>query len=335
MKVFSAALIVLFSFPLAIDVRALAVDKPAAKKKIPVILDTDIGDDIDDTWALALALKCPELDVKLVVGDQGKSEYRAKLIAKLLEAAERADVPVGVGPDVNSQGTGWQQAWVEDYDLDSYPGKVREDGVQAIIDVIMGSPEPVTLIAIGPLPNIKLALERDPRIAQRARFVGMHGSVRVGYGGSPKISAEYNVKADAPACQAALSAPWDIVITPLDTCGLIQLKGDKFAAVRDCSDPLVKAMIDNYRVWAANHDRYKNDPSRAEAASSTLFDTVAVYLAFEQSLCKMETLPIRVTDDGRTVIDPAAKKMQVATEWKDLGAFEDFLVDRLTQKKKK
>ena len=334
MKALLGALIVLSSLPAGNDNTALAADKPAANKKIPVILDTDIGDDIDDTWALALLLKCPELDVKLVVGDQGKSEYRAKLIAKLLETAGRSNVPVGVGPDVNSHGTGRQQAWVEDYDLDSYPGKVREDGVQAIIDVIMGSPEPVTLIAVGPLPNIKLALVRDPRIAQRARFVGMHGSVRKGYGGTPKISAEYNVRADSPACQAALSAPWDIVITPLDTCGLIQLKGEKYSAVRDCDDPLVKAMIDNYRIWAANHDRYKNDPGRAEAASSTLFDTVAVYLAFEQSLCKMETLPIRVTDDGRTVIDPAAKKMQVAVDWKNLGAFEDLLVSRLTRKKK-
>ena len=62
-----------------------AADAPAAK--IPVVLDTDIGDDIDDTWALGLLLKSPELDLKLVVGDYGKSEYRAKLLAKFLERA--------------------------------------------------------------------------------------------------------------------------------------------------------------------------------------------------------------------------------------------------------
>jgi hypothetical protein len=68
-----------------------------ASARIPVILDTDIGDDIDDTWALAMVLKCPELDLKLVVGDQRKSLYRAKLIAKFLERAGRTDIPVGVG----------------------------------------------------------------------------------------------------------------------------------------------------------------------------------------------------------------------------------------------
>ena len=57
-----------------------------------------------------------------------------------------------------------------------------------------------------------------PRIAQRARFVGMHGSVRVGYGNDPKICAEYNVKVAPKACQQVFTAPWDITITPLDTC---------------------------------------------------------------------------------------------------------------------
>ena len=297
-------------------------------KSIPVILDTDIGDDIDDTWALALMLKCPEIDVRLIVGDQGKPEYRAKLIAKLLESAGRTDVPVGIGLDVNRHGDGDQQAWVKDYDLKKYPGKVHEDGVQAIIDTIMQADEPITLLAVGPLPNIRAALKREPRIAEKARLVGMHGSVRLGYGGSKTPAKEYNVVADAPACQAAFTAPWDIVITPLDTCGLVVLRGDKYAKILACEDPLVQALMENYRHWCQAKD--KTDPDRARKASSTLFDTVAVYLVFSDSLCKMETLPIRVTDEGMTVIDAAARKMEVATEWKDLGKFEDFLVDRLT-----
>ena len=49
-------------------VRLFAADEGSARKKIPVIYDSDIGDDIDDTWALAVLLKSPELDLKLVVG---------------------------------------------------------------------------------------------------------------------------------------------------------------------------------------------------------------------------------------------------------------------------
>jgi len=295
--------------------------KPA---KMPVIFDTDIGDDIDDTWALAMLLKSPELDLKLVVGDQGKTHYRARLIAKLLEVAGRTDVPVGIGAG-NTGGGGPQDAWVKDYRLKAYPGKVHDDGVGAMIETIMKSPQPITVIAVGPLPNLLEALAREPRIATKARFVGMHGSVRRGYGGKDKIDAEYNVRANPKACQAVFTAPWDITITPLDTCGLVHLRGEKFAKVRDCRAPLVQALIENYRQWA------KKKTKEELGASSTLFDTVAVYLAFAQDLCKMETLPIRVTDDGKTIIDTSGgKPMRVATEWKDMAAFEDLLVERLT-----
>ncbi|HAK93783.1 MAG TPA: nucleoside hydrolase [Planctomycetes bacterium] len=296
----------------------------AEKRPIPVIFDTDIGDDIDDTWALGFLLKSPELDVKLVVGDQGKARYRAALIAKMLERAGRTDVAVGIGLDVNATGGGGQSSWVAGYDLARYPGKVREDGVGAIIDTIMQSPEPVTLIAVGPLPNIAAALAREPRIAEKARFVGMHGSVRKGYGGKATIDAEYNVKADPTACRAALSAAWDITITPLDTCGLVTLRGEKYAKVRDTRDPIAAAIIENYRAWSGQ------DTKAPEERSSVLFDTVAVYLAFSTDLAEIERLGIRVTDDGKTLIDPAAKVMRVATAWKDLGAFEDLLVARLT-----
>ena len=292
--------------------------------KIPVIYDSDIGGDIDDTWALGFLLRSPELDVKLVVGDHGKYEYRAKLFAKFLEVAGRTDIPIGIGLDLNSKGVGAQADWVKDYQLKSYPGKIYEDGVQAIIDTIMNSPKPITLICVGPVPNIAEALKREPRIAQKARFVGMHGSVRFGYKDNRQTIAEHNVRADIKACQKVLSAGWDITITPLDTCGKVHLTGEKYKKVRNSKDPIAKAIIENYRLWSRE--------SRAdvfEQRSSTLFDTVAIYLAFEQELTGMETLGIRVDDQGHTLIDPSAKKMQVATTWNDMGRFEDLLLGRL------
>jgi hypothetical protein len=75
----------------------------------------------------------------------------------------------------------------------------------------------------------------------------------------------------------------------------------------------------------------KRVEEKLNSSSSTLFDTVAVYLAMSTELAKMEKLGIRVTDDGYTRIDESAKVVNCATEWKDLGAFEDLLVDRLTK----
>ncbi|MCX7047152.1 MAG: nucleoside hydrolase [Candidatus Sumerlaeota bacterium] len=296
----------------------------AAQAPIPVILDTDIGSDIDDTWALAFLLKSPELDLKLVVTETGDTTYRAKLVAKLLEAAKRSDIPVGIGLPTR-QGDSRQADWVKDYDLTAYRGKVHKDGVQALIDTIMKSTQTVTLICIGPVPNIREALKREPRIAEKARFVGMHGSVHKQYDGKPGVTPEYNVKLDPKACQAAFTAPWDMTITPLDTCGVVRLEGPLYDKVRQCSDPLIQAMIENYRVWL------KGDANRLQKGSSILFDTVAVYLAFSHDLLTMEELGIRVTDDGKTVIDPSAKKVKCATEWKDLKGFYELLTRRLTQ----
>lgn len=304
----------------------------AAPKKIPVILDTDIGDDIDDTWALGLLLRSPEVDIKLVVSDDGKPLYRSKILARFLEVAKRTDIPVGVGMDTPKRGEGGQAAWVRDYNLNRYPGKVYPDGVQALIDTIMNSREPITVIAIGPLPNIAAALEREPRIAQKARFVGMHGSVRVGYNGSKTPHAEYNVKQDVPACQKTFVAPWEMTITPLDTCGFIDLAGERYQRVRQSKDPIAAAIIENYRHWSAAQKRPPNVVDPFETRSSILFDTVAIYLGFADSLLKMERLPIAVTNEGMTVIRPGAKEMNVATEWKNLDAFRDLMVERLTRR---
>ncbi len=214
-------------------------EKARNSRRIPVILDTDIGDDIDDTWALAMLLKSPELDLRLVVSDTADTAHRARIVAKLLEVARRTDVAVGLGIRYPGR-IGVQGTWSDGYDLKNYPGKVHEDGVAAIIETIMGSTEPVTLIAIGPVPNIAEALRREPRIASRARFVGMHGSVRMGYGAGDKPCPEYNVKMHTRECQEVFSASWDMTITPLDTCGRVQLNGTEVpggAAKRGPADP--------------------------------------------------------------------------------------------------
>ena len=298
-----------------------AAAAPAAERAIPVILDTDIGDDIDDTWALVMLLKSPRLELKLGTTTFGKAEYRAKIIAKILTIAKRGDVPIGLGAGGRS-GTGGQQPWVKDYALAGYPGKVHEDGVQALIDTINASPQPVTVISIGPSSTVAAALERQGSIAAKAVFVGMQGSVRKGYSGG-KVSPEWNVVANVAAAKKVLSAPWrQTVITPLDTCGLVSLAGERFQTLCRSDDELVKALLENYRIWA------KKDKL---AASSILFDTVAIYLAYPgaKPLLEIEELPIAVTAKGITAIDPAGAKMSVATQWKDLDGYRDLLLKTL------
>ena len=104
--------------------------------KIPVVFDTDICDDIDDTWALIMLLQSPEFDIKLITTAVNNTPEKAKVVARILEIAGRTDIPVGIGIQQNKNNHR-QREWVKDYKLSSYPGKVYQDGVQAIVDTIM------------------------------------------------------------------------------------------------------------------------------------------------------------------------------------------------------
>ena len=298
-------------------------------KTVPVFLDTDIGGDIDDTWALAYLLNSPELELEYALTCTGTASYRARIIAKLLQWAGNTSAVIGYGlPPARKLDGGIgkrQAAWIEDFDLKSVPNTIREDGVAGFVQGIMACCETPTIIAIGPLVNLAAALELEPGIAGKSRIVIMGGSVRRGYFGAPEPSREYNVAFDVRASQKVFSAPWrETIVVPLDTCGYIWLDGPDYWKIRESGAPMAKAVIQNYAVW--QHEEARNFPQR----SSLLCDTVAVEIAFDESLFVIEDLPLAVTDEGHTVIDPERGRLcRVATDWKDLPGFKRKLTERL------
>ncbi len=295
-------------------------------KKIPVILDTDIGIDIDDTWALGLLLKCPELDVKLITTVSQDTRIKAKLVAKFLEIADRTDIPIGIGPQKNRD-KGLLYNWVEDYDLSNYPGIIHENGIEAFCNMILDSPQPISVIAIGPLRNIAKALKLNANITQNARFVGMQGSIYIGYAGNPNPAVEYNVFSDIIACKKVFQAPWEKTITPLDTCGNIVLEGENFKRFMNCNNPIVSSIKENFEIWTKkrNFTHLLNQKQK----TSILFDTVAIYLAFSEELLNIKDLKIEVTKIGFTKISENGNKIRCAISWKDVQAFKDLIVNHL------
>jgi inosine-uridine nucleoside N-ribohydrolase len=280
---------------------------------------------------LALALRSPELDLKLVLADPADTAYRAKVAAKLLEAAGRTDVPVAIGDNSGPTGDNFKtlDPWIAGYDIRKYPGKVYADGIGALIDVIEKSPVPVTIVAIGPVHSLALALAKAPGIAAKCRFVGMYGSFDVGYGGGPP-SAETNVRVDPAGLRAVLAAPWrDILLTPLDTCGLVSLGGERYHAIWSATaDPTLRALITSYCIFAPRQNWMTCDYFATR--STTLFDCVAVYLAYSEDLVETETILFEVTDDGYTRRSPAGPyRARVAIRWKNMDGFEAQLAGRL------
>lgn len=303
---------------------------------IPVILDTDIGHDVDDVWALVFLLRCPELDVKLITTTTGDTLYRARLTAKVLETLGFSHIPVGVGIPLDDN-PHTHDEWLGEYDLGRYPGEVVQDGIGALCETIMASEQQVTLICIGPLPNIAAALSREPDIAKKAKFVGMHGSIRKGYAGAPKPMREFNVKLHTLSCRAVFEAEWEKVITPLDTCGDIILDGDRFALIKEVAER--EGPDSPPGICIANHDAWfraitngasikKMDPNKQ---SSILYDLVAIYLGFAENWLEMEELEIKITPDGKTVEDHEGDTVRCAMNWKNRPAFLDMVTRRLTE----
>lgn len=305
------------------SILAAAFVMVSAAAPIPVILDTDLGDDIDDTWALAMLLGSPQVDVKLIVTASDDTPTKTRLVAKILERMGRIDIPLATGVK-NSNRPINQAKWLGDYDLKSYKGTVLDDGIGAMINTIHQSAERITLCVIGPQTNIKAALERDPTIAGKARVVLMAGSVYVGYDGKPERAAEWNVHRDVPAAKAVFAAPWEITIAPLDICGTLRLAGPRYDAVKASKNPRAAVTIENYDLWT-NRQQHPAD------SSSILFDTAATYLVFDEQFMEIETVNIHIDDRGNTVPGEGGRPVRCALRWKDREAFEDLLVKTLTE----
>lgn len=300
--------------------------------RIPVILDTDLGTDIDDTWALAQLLRSPELDPKLLLMASGDMTFRGTVTARFLEVAGRTDILVGFGPGDQTTSAQYrnQEPWIKGYDLAKYPGQIVNDGIGRMIEIIEESTVPVTIIAIAPSMNLAAALARAPHIAARCRLVGMFGSFDVGYSGTLPASAETNVRLDPAAFRAVMAAPWqDVLLTPLDTCNFAVLDGENYHRIWSATaDPVLRALIENYCIFAPRVSWMHCDYFAVR--SSVLFDCVAVYLAYSEDLVETETLRFGITDDGFTVRDAAGPfSARIALRWKNLPAFHDHLTARL------
>lgn len=308
---------------------------PTCLPSKPVVFATDIGGDIDDTWALAHILRTKELDLKMVLTETGEAKYRAKVAAKVLQVAEREDVIVGLGKDfgIMPDSDRHQGQWVKNYKLSDYKGTVEQDGVRAFIDLVESSKETVTVIAVGPVPSLAAAIEKRPDIAKKCDFFGMFGSFYLGYDGSKEISAEYNVANNVDAFRVVIGAEWkSITLTPLDTCGMFYLSGEEYQEIwRATSDPLLNAVIENYCLWAPRVPWIHCDFFTHK--SSTLFDDVAVYMSYNGKLLNYELLRFDLTRDGKTIVSLNGEfEANVATSWKDINDFSRFLTTRLLRK---
>jgi purine nucleosidase len=297
-----------------------AVLQPASKEK--VIIDTDIGDDIDDAFAVALALRSPELQILGITTTFGDTEMRAKLLDRLLGEAGRADIPVAAGPPTQPKTAFTQLKYAEggNFAKPSHP-----DAVAFLLDQIRRDPGKITLVAIGPLVNVGAAIEKDPDTFRKLkRLVLMGGSIYRGYGdigaGPPRgPEPEWNIKNDIPSAQKLFAAGVALFVMPLDSTQLRMNAANRNFLFAQ-GTPVTNALSLLYHEWG------KETP--------TLFDPMTIAYIVDSSLCPVRAMHLRVDEKGFTRPDPGppdtphSPNAQVCLD-SNPDAFFHFLMPRL------
>ncbi len=311
----SAVLGLFLVFPSAIAAEAADVKK----KTIPILLDTDIGTDVDDAFALALILASPELDLRGVTTVGSEPQTRARIVCRFLTAAGRNEIPVAAGAtpqpaeDIEKQGRYAKHAGDN---LPRLSRPVKDTAVDFLFQQLKAQRGELTLVTIGPLTNIARLLREHPDSKPWIkRIVLMGGSVRVGYNGKAPPEVEWNIRCDIPAAQSVFASGIPLVVAPLDATTMLKLKESLRRKLFEAKNALTEQVRTLYQLWGEK--------------TPTLFDPVAVALCFDERFCTMEDLRLEVDAKGLTRAVKGEPNARVATAIKR----EDFLqwyVKRLT-----
>jgi inosine-uridine nucleoside N-ribohydrolase len=295
--------------------RFFAQAVPSKTSPEKVIIDTDIGDDIDDAFAVALALRSPELDIVGISTTFGDTETRAKLVDRMLGEAGRTDIPVAVGVHTDAKTALGQRPYAEGghFARSSHPRSV-----DFVLDQIRKNPGEITLVAIGPLVNLGAMIDRDPETFHKLkRVVMMGGSIDRGYGDpySPPTppEPEWNIKNDSVSAQKLFASGVPIYQMPLDST---QLKLDEVrrAFLFRQGTPLTDALAILYHQWGQE--------------TPTLFDPMTIAFIDDPQLCPVQPMHIDVNARGMTLRGAGASNAQVCLH-SDPQAFLNFYLSRL------
>jgi purine nucleosidase len=286
----------------------------AASQKIPILLDTDIGTDIDDAFALALIINSPELDLLGVTTVSGDTHARARLAAKLLWVAggKWRQIPVVAGEPGPAQPID-QTRWAEGF---TSPQILKESAVDFLKRHFDRQPGEITLVTIGELSNVAALLKADSSVAGKIkRIVMMGGSVTRGYAPGSKAEAEWNIKSNPQAAQAVFSSGIPITMAPLDVTAMLQLDEANRHRVFTHLTPLTNALTLLYHLW--NHP------------TPTLFDPMAVAMLIKPDLCQTEQLAMEVDAQGFTRVAPGKPANAMVGMHTDPAKFFDFYLSRV------
>lgn len=286
-----------------------------AQRRIPVIFDTDIGDDIDDALALALALQSPELDVRAVTTVTDDVESRTRLASKELGVFGRRDVALAMGaPEPLADPIRIRQS--AQFKIltpaDTIPTAARVPAAAFLVETLRKSPEKMTLIAVGPLTNIALMLKLDPSIKEKIERIVLMG------GAYASAQPEYNINRDRVAAGIVFESGVPITAVGLDVTMQCRMRQQDVNRLRAAGDPRTLFLMRLISLWK----------SETHQEFPILHDPLAVAVAARPGLVMTATGRVQVLEGVTKFTEDPSGKTEVARQV-DAAAFLDLFDKRL------
>jgi inosine-uridine nucleoside N-ribohydrolase len=262
-----------------------------------VIIDTDPG--TDDAIAITLALNSPEVAVRAltVVAGNVPAPQGLDNALRLVSLARRCDLPVAIGAQRPLAGI---LTTAELYhgknglgDVQVPPATCVADKRWApdlIVDLVHAAPHGITLVTLGPLTNIALALSKDPSIVALVKEVIMMGGAISGGNASP--AAEFNVYVDPEAAKLVFEAGWPLTMVGLDVGDKAILTRSHLAVLAHEHSPMAQLVSD---IGAFLLQRAE----RAGRPGASMYDPLAIGVAIDRTLVEVVPMRVDVETTGR------------------------------------
>lgn len=271
-----------------------------SSEKQKIIFDCDLGGDIDDAFAMALILASPEFEVLGFVMDHGNTPKRAKVACRMLYECGLEHIPVVVGrhtplvvgKESELAGELHQFAWAEGFDKVK---PIKQKAADFIIENLKKFPNEIILFTVGPVPNIRDVIEKEPNALKLAKkVVSMFGSFYMGYATGSKPIPEWNVRADIGSAKMFVNSGVNPLFAGLDVTTFVKLNEENRTRLLYRNSPLTDALCGLYTLWRFESYAYPN---------CTMFDGVAVGMVLWPELFTTKKVHVTVDDHGYTLID--------------------------------
>lgn len=263
-----------------------------------ILIDTDPG--IDDALAILLALASPELSLEglSVVHGNCSLEQAVRNGLSVLELAKAGHIPLARGcelplvqpsllaPETHGN-TGLGYASLPE----PLTQPIGQHGSDFLVEKILSNPGEITLVAIGPLTNVALAIRKEPKFARSLKeIIIMGGAIR--HEGNTTALAEFNTYVDPHATHIVFHAGIPTTLVPLDVTYRCVLMASDVERLLKIKSPITKFIKDSTDFYMEYHDAYQG------IKGCIINDPLALALTFAPELCDYEDLPVDVDISG-------------------------------------